>query len=50
MNTGIQDAWNVGWKLALVAAGTADPTLLDSYEAERWPVGRARATGSLMPS
>ena len=50
MNTGIQDAWNVGWKLALVAAGTADPTLLDSYEAERWPVGRARATGSRMPS
>lgn len=41
MNTGIQDAWNLGWKLALVAAGAADPTLLDSYEAERWPVGRA---------
>lgn len=41
MNTGIQDAWNLGWKLALVALGTADPKLLDSYEAERWPVGRA---------
>jgi 2-polyprenyl-6-methoxyphenol hydroxylase-like FAD-dependent oxidoreductase len=41
MNTGIQDAWNLGWKLALVATGAADPTLLDSYEAERWPVGRA---------
>jgi hypothetical protein len=40
MNTGIQDAWNLGWKLALVARGSADPRLLDSYEAERWPVGR----------
>ena len=40
MNTGIQDAWNLGWKLALVARGAADPRLLDSYEAERWPVGR----------
>ena len=41
MNTGIQDAWNLGWKLALVASGAADPRLLDSYESERWPVGRA---------
>lgn len=40
MNTGIQDAWNLGWKLALVARGAANPRLLDSYEAERWPVGR----------
>lgn len=40
MNTGIQDAWNLGWKLALVARGVAKPELLDSYEAERWPVGR----------
>jgi 2-polyprenyl-6-methoxyphenol hydroxylase-like FAD-dependent oxidoreductase len=40
MNTGIQDAWNLGWKLALVSRGSADPRLLDSYEAERWPVGR----------
>ncbi|MGH7580584.1 MAG: FAD-dependent monooxygenase [Gemmatimonadales bacterium] len=40
MNTGMQDAWNVGWKLALVARGAAYPSLLDSYEAERWPVGR----------
>ena len=40
MNTGIQDAWNLGWKLALVARGEADPRLLDSYEAERWPVGQ----------
>jgi hypothetical protein len=39
MNTGIQDAWNLGWKLALVARGLADPALLDSYDAERRPVG-----------
>jgi 2-polyprenyl-6-methoxyphenol hydroxylase-like FAD-dependent oxidoreductase len=40
MNTGIQDAWNLGWKLALVDRGVADQALLDSYEAERRPVGR----------
>jgi 2-polyprenyl-6-methoxyphenol hydroxylase-like FAD-dependent oxidoreductase len=40
MNTGIQDAWNLGWKLALVVCGAADDELLDTYEAERWPVGR----------
>jgi len=40
MNTGIQDAWNLGWKLALVLNGVADEALLDSYEAERRPVGR----------
>jgi 2-polyprenyl-6-methoxyphenol hydroxylase-like FAD-dependent oxidoreductase len=40
MNTGIQDAWNLGWKLALVDAGVADAALLDSYQPERWPIGR----------
>ena len=40
MNTGIQDAWNLGWKLALVARGLAGDDLLDSYDAERRPVGR----------
>ncbi len=40
MNTGIQDAVNLGWKLALVAAGTAPESLLDSYQAERWQVAR----------
>jgi 2-polyprenyl-6-methoxyphenol hydroxylase-like FAD-dependent oxidoreductase len=39
MNTGMQDAYNLGWKLALVVNGTAE-TLLDTYEAERLPVGR----------
>src|SRR3712207_2767860 len=38
MNTGIQDAWNLGWKLGLVATGHADPGLLDTYEEERLPV------------
>src|SRR2546428_4405866 len=38
MNTGLQDAYNLAWKLALVADGRADPALLDSYEAERVPV------------
>lgn len=41
MNTGIQDAWNLGWKLALAVRGTAAPGLLDSYEAERRPAGKA---------
>nr|WSW67466.1 FAD-dependent monooxygenase [Streptomyces sp. NBC_00995] len=38
MNTGIQDAYNLGWKLARVASGRADPALLDTYEEERLPV------------
>ncbi len=38
MNTGIQDAYNLAWKLALVLKGHAGPHLLDSYEAERQPV------------
>ncbi|WP_244522601.1 FAD-dependent monooxygenase [Geodermatophilus africanus] len=40
MNTGIQDAWNLGWKLALAVRGLAAPGLLDSYEAERRPAGK----------
>jgi 2-polyprenyl-6-methoxyphenol hydroxylase-like FAD-dependent oxidoreductase len=39
MNTGIQDAWNLGWKLALVSRGVADEALVDTYDAERRPVG-----------
>ena len=38
MNTGLQDAYNLGWKLALVATGRAAPGLLDTYEIERIPV------------
>lgn len=36
-NSGIQDAGNLGWKLALVATGEADDAFLDSYDAERQP-------------
>ena len=43
MNTGLQDAFNLGWKLALVDQRRAPASLLDSYEAERAPI----ATGVL---
>ncbi|PXW51292.1 FAD-dependent monooxygenase [Methylobacterium sp. B4] len=39
MNTGIQDAYNLAWKLALVLKGASPGSLLDSYENERRPVG-----------
>lgn len=39
MNTGIQDAHNLAWKIALTTRGAASPTLLQSYDAERRPVG-----------
>jgi 2-polyprenyl-6-methoxyphenol hydroxylase-like FAD-dependent oxidoreductase len=38
MNTGVQDAFNLGWKLAAVVRGRASARLLDSYEAERRPI------------
>jgi hypothetical protein len=38
LNTGLQDAFNLGWKLALVAQHRASPALLDSYQAERLPI------------
>jgi hypothetical protein len=40
MNTGLQDAYNLAWKLALVVSGRADAQLLDSYAEERMPVAR----------
>ena len=40
MNTGLQDAYNLGWKLALVVSGRAQAALLESYEAERIPVAQ----------
>jgi 2-polyprenyl-6-methoxyphenol hydroxylase-like FAD-dependent oxidoreductase len=40
MNTGLQDAYNLGWKLALVVKGQAGEALLRSYEDERIPVAR----------
>ncbi|WP_220506594.1 FAD-dependent monooxygenase [Amycolatopsis dendrobii] len=41
LNVGLQDAMNLGWKLAAVQRGWADPVLLDTYHAERHPVGAA---------
>jgi 2-polyprenyl-6-methoxyphenol hydroxylase-like FAD-dependent oxidoreductase len=40
MNTGLQDAYNLAWKLALVVKDAAGEQLLDSYEAERLPVAQ----------
>ncbi|WP_405409067.1 monooxygenase [Streptomyces decoyicus] len=41
LNTGLQDAMNLGWKLAAEINGWAPPGLLDSYHAERHPAGQA---------
>jgi hypothetical protein len=46
MNTGLQDAYNLGWKLALVATGRADEKLLDSYASERVPVAESLLKGT----
>ena len=46
MNTGIQDAYNLGWKLALVIKGKAPDELLDTYEEERMPVAREVLKGT----
>ena len=40
LNTGVQDAYNLGWKIAYVARGGPD-SLLDTYEAERLPIAAA---------
>jgi 2-polyprenyl-6-methoxyphenol hydroxylase-like FAD-dependent oxidoreductase len=40
MNTGLQDAANLAWKLALAVKAHASDTLLDTYQTERWPVGQ----------
>lgn len=50
MNTSIQDAANLGWKLAATVQGWAPPGLLDTYHAERHPVGRrvVRGSGALL--
>ncbi|MBN8987938.1 MAG: FAD-dependent monooxygenase [Rhizobiales bacterium] len=41
-NTGIDDVWNLAWKLQWVLAGTSMPHLLDTYDAERRPIGWLR--------
>ena len=50
MNAGLQDAANLGWKLAGAVHGWAPDGLLDSYHTERYPVGRAvlRGSGALL--
>ncbi|MEU6418867.1 FAD-dependent monooxygenase [Streptomyces spiralis] len=50
MNTGLQDAANLGWKLVQVVTGHASEALLDTYQAERHPVGRAvlRSSGGIV--
>ncbi|WP_448616640.1 FAD-dependent monooxygenase [Modestobacter sp. URMC 112] len=46
MNTGIQDAYDLGWKLDAVLRGRARDDLLDTYQEERMPVARSVLTGS----
>ncbi len=50
MNTGLQDANNLGWKLAAVLDGRAPDSLLDTYQDERHPVGSAvlRSSGMIV--
>jgi hypothetical protein len=47
MNTGIQDAHNLAWKLAYVIQGTAGEALLDSYDEERRPIAQANVDWSV---
>lgn len=47
MNTGVQDAHNLAWKLAGVVQGWADESLLNSYESERKPVARSNCDWSV---
>jgi hypothetical protein len=46
MNTGIQDAFNLGWKLAGVARGELHPAVLESYHAERHPIAVSLIKGT----
>ena len=46
MNTGIQDAFNLGWKLAGVANGDLEPSVLESYDEERRPVAESLIRGT----
>lgn len=46
MNVGMQDAFNLGWKLALVASGKAQRKLLDTYSLERMPIGKQVLAGT----
>ncbi|MBP0453711.1 FAD-dependent monooxygenase [Kitasatospora sp. RG8] len=50
MNTGLQDAANLSWKLAAALRGRATDALLDTYQTERHPVGKTvlRSSGALV--
>jgi 3-(3-hydroxy-phenyl)propionate hydroxylase len=50
MNTGLQDAVNLGWKLAQVVRETSPESLLDTYHAERHPVGARVLQGTMAQS
>jgi putative polyketide hydroxylase len=50
MNTGAQDAQNLCWKLAAVLKDQADPSLLDTYHAERQPLGMVTTQNALQNS
>jgi putative polyketide hydroxylase len=50
INTGVQDAHNLAWKLAFVVRGLARPVLLDTYDAERRPVAVANIAWSVSNS
>lgn len=47
MNGCMQDAFNLGWKLAAVCQGQADAAILDSYERERKPIGEQISEGAM---
>ena len=48
MNTAIADGFALGWRLAWVLTGRADPSILDGYEAERGPIGRRNVEISMI--
>jgi putative polyketide hydroxylase len=50
MNTAIQDSFDLGWKLAWVLRGWAPPSLLDTYQAERRPVGLHNVQRAAQPA
>lgn len=50
LNTGIADAHNLTWKLAMVLHGRADPSLLDTYDAERRPIAQINSHQSVTNS
>ncbi|QOV98419.1 FAD-dependent oxidoreductase [Rhodococcus pyridinivorans] len=47
MNGCMQDAFNLGWKLAAVVQGKSDPVILDTYEQERRPIGEQVTAGAM---